>query len=92
MGYCSVRDLRNAKKEVWDNLEKEGELIVLNNGKPRALIFDVNNENIDMMIKAVRQAKAMISFNQMREKAQNSGFMSDEEINDEINKIREGLG
>ena len=92
MGYCSVRDLRNAKKEVWDNLEKEGELIVLNNGKPRALIFDVNNENIDMMIKAVRQAKAMISFNKMREKAQNSGFMSDEEINDEINKIREGLG
>ena len=88
MGYCSVRDLRNAKKEVWDNLEKEGELIVLNNGKPRALIFDVNNENIDMMIKAVRQAKAMISFNQMREKAQNSGFMSDEEINVEINEAR----
>ena len=88
MGYCSVRDLRNAKKEVWDKLEKEGELIVLNNGKPRALIFDVNNENIDMMIKAVRQAKAMISFNQMREKAQNSGFMSDEEINVEINEAR----
>ena len=91
MGYCSVRDLRNAKKEVWDNLEKEGELIVLNNGKPRALIFDVNNENIDMMIKAVRQAKAMISFNQMREKAQNSGFMSDEEINTEINEARKAL-
>lgn len=91
MGYCSVRDLRNAKKEVWDNLEKEGELIVLNNGKPRALIFDVNNENIDMMIKAVRQAKAMISFNQMREKAQNSGFMSDEEINAEINEARKVL-
>lgn len=88
MGYCSVRDLRNAKKEVWDNLEKEGELIVLNNGKPRALIFDVTNENVDMMIKAVRQAKAMISFNQMREKAQNNGFMSEEEINKEINETR----
>lgn len=91
MGYCSVRDLRNAKKEVWDNLEKEGELIVLNNGKPRALIFDVNNENVDMMIKAVRQAKAMISFNQMREKAQNSGFMSEEEINVEISEARKAM-
>lgn len=91
MGYCSVRDLRNAKKEVWENLEKEGELIVLNNGKPRALIFDVNNENVDMMIKAVRQAKAMISFNQMREKAQNSGFMSEEEINTEINEARKAM-
>lgn len=91
MGYCSVRDLRNAKKEVWDNLEKEGELIVLNNGKPRALIFDVTNENVDMMIKAVRQAKAMISFNQMREKAQNNGFMSEEEINREINEARKAI-
>lgn len=91
MGYCSVRDLRNAKKEVWDSLEKEGELIVLNNGKPRALIFDVNNDNVDMMIKAVRQAKAMISFNQMREKAQNSGFMSEEEINAEINEARKAI-
>ncbi|MBR1844333.1 MAG: hypothetical protein IJ790_01220 [Lachnospiraceae bacterium] len=88
MRYCSVRDLRNAKKEVWDNLEKEGELIVLNNGKPRALIFDVTNENVDMMIKAVRQARAMISFNQMREKAQINGFMSEEEINKEINAAR----
>ena len=88
MRYCSVRDLRNAKKEVWDNLEKEGELIVLNNGKPRALIFDVTNENVDMMNKAVRQARAMISFNQMREKAQINGFMSEEEINKEINAAR----
>ena len=91
MGYCSVRDLRNAKKEMWDNLEKEGELIVLNNGKPRALIFDVNNENVDMMIKAVRQAKAMISFNQMREKAANNGFMSEEEINAEISDARKNM-
>ena len=91
MGYCSVRDLRNAKKEVWDNLEKEGELIVLNNGKPRAIIYNVDNDTVDFMLKAVRQAKAMISFNQMREKAQNSGFMSDEEINEEINRAREEL-
>lgn len=88
MGYCSVRDLRNAKKEMWDNLEKEGELIVLNNGKPKALIFDISNENVDKMIKAVRQARAMISFNQMRERAQDNGFMSDEEINAEINDAR----
>ena len=91
MVYCSVRDLRNAKKEVWDNLEKECELIVLNNGKPRALIFDVTNENVDMMIKAVRQARAMISFNQMREKAQINGFMSEEEINKEINAARKAI-
>lgn len=91
MGYCSVRDLRNAKKEVWDNLEKEGELIVLSNGKPKALIFDISNEDVDKMIKAVRQARAMISFNQMRERAQNSGFMSDDEINKEIDDARKAI-
>lgn len=84
MSYCTIRDLRNAKKEVWDNLENEGELIVLNNGRPRAIIFGVNNDNVDIMIKAVRQAKAMISFNNMRKRAADRGYMSDEEINKEI--------
>lgn len=84
MSYCTIRDLRNAKKEVWDNLENEGELVVLNNGRPRAIIFGVDNDNVDIMIKAVRQAKAMISFNNMRKRAADRGYMSDEEINKEI--------
>lgn len=84
MSYCTIRDLRNAKKEVWDNLENEGELVVLNNGRPRAIIFGVDNDNVDIMIKAVRQAKAMISFNNMRKRAADRGYMSEEEINKEI--------
>lgn len=84
MSYCTIRDLRNSKKEVWDNLENEGELVVLNNGRPRAIIFGVDNDNVDIMIKAVRQAKAMISFNSMRKKSADRGYMSDEEINNEI--------
>lgn len=90
MSYCTVRDLRNAKKEVWDNLEKEGEMIVMNNGHPKAIICDVNNENVDIMIKAVRQAKATIRFTMMREKASKRGFVSDEEIEKEIKAARKG--
>ena len=41
----------------------------MNNGRPKAIICDVNNENVDIMIKAVRQAKATITFTMMREKA-----------------------
>lgn len=62
--------------------------MVLNNGKRKTLIFNANNENADMTTRIVRQVKAMMSFNQMRNKAQNSGFMSEEEINAEINEAR----
>lgn len=88
MEYCTIRDLRNTKKEVWDNLSEKGELIVMNNGHPKAVIFDVNNNNIDIVLKAIRQAKAMIAFNQMREKAQKAGFLTEDEINKEINEAR----
>lgn len=40
--------------------------------------------------KAVRQAKAMMAFNSMRERACENGFMSDEEIMAEINAARRG--
>lgn len=91
MRYFSIRDLNNRQIDIWDNLEKEGELIILDNGKPKALIIDVNKKNIDIMFKVVRQAKAMIRFNQMREKAQDSGFMSEEEINAEIKEARKAM-
>lgn len=91
MRYFSIIDLNNGQIDIWDNLKKEGKLIILDNGKPKALIIDVNDENVDIMFKVVRQAKAMISFNQMREKAQDSGFMSEEEINAEIKEARKAM-
>ena len=88
MNFFAARDLRTQPKNIWNSLQTEGEVIITNNGHPTALMLDINGENFEEMIKAVRQAKAMIVFNGMRWKAAQKGYMTDEEIEVEIQAYR----
>ena len=88
MEFYSVRDLRTESKNVWENLSVGGEVVITNNGKPSALMINIPEGGFDEIVQAVRQAKAMIAFNSMRNKATMSGFMSEEEIENEINAAR----
>lgn len=88
MKFYSVRDLRTDSKSMWENLRGNGEAIITNNGKPAALMIDISEDNFEIMIQAIRQAKAMIAFNNMRSRAAAKGFMTDEEINAEIEAAR----
>ncbi|MCL2638572.1 MAG: type II toxin-antitoxin system Phd/YefM family antitoxin [Oscillospiraceae bacterium] len=90
MNFYSVRDLRTTPKSIWNNLRENGEVIITNNGKPTALMLNISEDNFDEVIRAVRQAKAMIAFNSMRAKAAKAGFMTEEEINAEIAAYRRG--
>lgn len=88
MNFYTVRDLRTTPKVIWENLTDDGEVVITNNGKPTAIMIDISDGNFEETLKAVRQAKAMIAFNMMRKKAADRGFMSDEEIEAEINAAR----
>ena len=88
MNFYSVRDLRTTQKAIWENLEKDGEVVITNNGKPTALLFDISDGDLEETLKAIRQAKAMIAFNSMRSKAAAKGYMSEEEIEAEIAAAR----
>ena len=88
MNFFAAGDLQAQPQCVWDSLQIEGEVVITNNGHPKALMLDITDGNFEELIKAVRQAKAMIAFNRMRKKAAKSGFMSDEEIENEIAAYR----
>ena len=88
MNFYTARDLRTIPKNIWNTLSSDGEVIITNNGKPTALMLNISESNFDEVVKAVRQAKAMIAFNNMRAKAANQGYMSDEEIEAEISAYR----
>ncbi len=90
MKFYSVRDLRTNSKSIWDTLSGDGEVVITNNGKPAALMLDISSDNFEMTLQAIRQAKAMIAFNNMRSHAAADGFMSDEEIEAEIEAARKG--
>lgn len=89
MNFYSVRDLRTTQKAIWENLEKDGEVVITNNGKPSALLFDISDGDLEETLKAVRQAKAMLAFNSMREQAAARGYMTDDEIEAEIASARQ---
>lgn len=92
MQFYSVRDLNTSAKEVWQKLSEDGEIVITNNGKPTALMIDVDGADLEETLSAVRQANVMRSVNRMRLKSMQNGNvdMSLEEIQQEIDAAREG--
>ncbi len=88
MNFYTVRDLRTTPKAIWEDLSSDGEVVITNNGKPTAILFNIVDGSFEETIKAVRQAKAMIAFNSMRAKAAEKGYMSEEDIEAEIAAAR----
>ena len=88
MNFYSVRELRTEYKTMWESLQSGDEVVITNNGKPSALMIEIPEGSFDETVQAVRQAKAMLAFNQMRNIASRHGFMSEEEIEAEITAVR----
>ncbi|MDR3295695.1 MAG: type II toxin-antitoxin system prevent-host-death family antitoxin [Clostridiales Family XIII bacterium] len=88
MQFVTVRDFRNSSREIWDKLSKDEEIVVTNNGKPTALLMNITENNFEDLLAGVRQAKAAQAFNRMREESARRGFMSGQEIEDEIQAAR----
>jgi hypothetical protein len=59
MDYVSVRDLRSAPKQVWEKLSRSGRVVLTNNGKPQAVMFEVDASTLDETLAAFDQAEAM---------------------------------
>lgn len=91
MNFYTVRDLRSTPKAIWDNLSNGAEVIITNNGKPKALMLDIEDGRFEETIRAVRQAKAMLAFNSMRQTAASNGYLTDAEIEAEIAAARQGV-
>ncbi|HHY24790.1 MAG TPA: type II toxin-antitoxin system Phd/YefM family antitoxin [Clostridiaceae bacterium] len=91
MVFYTVRDLRTQPRKVWEKLSETHEIIITNNGKPSALMIEIDDENLEEVLASVRQSVAMRAVNKLRVDSIRSGRseMTDEEINKEISKVRE---
>ena len=88
MNFYSIRDLRSETKNICEKVRQSGEVVITNNGKPSVLMLDISEENFDEVIRAIRQAKAMIAFNSMKAVAAANGYLTDSEIEEEIKAAR----
>lgn len=90
MNFYSVRDLRSQPRQVWDKLSEVHELIITNNGKPSALMIEIDDENMEDVLASVRQSMAMRATNKLRLSSMTNGNarMTEEEIEKEIAETR----
>jgi len=88
MDFLSVREFRTSSRNIWNKLSQDGKMVITNNGKPRALLLDISNDDLEETLFTLKQVKAMRLFNQMRSEAESRGFLTEEEIEDEIKKTR----
>jgi antitoxin (DNA-binding transcriptional repressor) of toxin-antitoxin stability system len=90
MKFIAVRDLRTNPAKVWKDLEKEGELVVTNNGKPFAMLTPIREANFEQDIDLFRQARALSALRGLQADAVRNGTagMSMEEIEAVIAEAR----
>lgn len=90
MIFYTVRDLRTHPREVWEKLSETHEVIITNNGKPSALMIEIDDESLEDVLASVRQSMAMRAVNKLRLSSIRSGRseMNAEDIDAEISKVR----
>ena len=86
MKFITVRDLRTSPRKVWEDLPKEREIVITNNGKPVALLTPISDRNLEETLANIRRVRAMEAVKQMQQISLETGNsrMTMEEINEEI--------
>lgn len=90
MKFRAVREFRNHPGRVWDDLEREGEIVVTSNGKPIGVLTRASEDDLEETLRAVRLARARRALTHMREAAVSSGAarMSESDVEREIAATR----
>jgi len=86
MNFVSFRELRTSTAKINDMLTDNGKIVVTSNGKPTAVMIQVNENDFEETLAVLNQIKLTRAINNLRTSAQRSGAaeMTLEEINAEI--------
>ena len=90
MSFVSFRELRTSTAKINDMLTDDGKIVVTSNGKPKALMIQVNEADFEETLAVLNQVKLTRAINNIRASAQRSGAsaMTLDEINKEIAQSR----
>ena len=90
MKLLSVRDLKSKSSQVWKDLPDQKEMIITSNGRPIAILSSVNENNLEQVLSAFRQARATEAVTSIQYDSVRKGKdkITLEEINDEIKIAR----
>jgi antitoxin (DNA-binding transcriptional repressor) of toxin-antitoxin stability system len=94
MEFVAVRDFRIRPGLVWKRLKKSRNLVITSQGKPIAMLRNIEGRDIEEELKIEAQARAIAAVSQMRQVAAQKGLstMAMEEIDREIAAARKARG
>ena len=95
MKFCTTEEFGTLSPTLLSELAAGEEVVVTKNGSPVALMigveagrFEETLGRFEETLRAVRRAKAVRSFQTLRQQAARQGFFSSTEIDEEINAVR----
>ena len=90
MKFLSVRDLKSKSSQVWKELPDQKDMVITSNGRPIALLSSITENNLEQVVSAFRQARAIEAVTSIQHESARKGTdkITLEEINDEIKAVR----
>jgi antitoxin (DNA-binding transcriptional repressor) of toxin-antitoxin stability system len=90
MKFLSVRDLKTKSSQVWKDLPGQKDMVITSNGRPIAILSSVNENNLEQVLSAFRQSRAMEAVTSIQYESVRKGTdkITLEEINNEIKSVR----
>ena len=90
MQFLTIRELSKSPKEALIKLNEDRKVVLTNNGKPQALIFRVDGNNLEKTLSLLQKLEFMQNLTDMRLESMKNGNskMSLDEINAEIKAVR----
>lgn len=92
MKFVTVRDLRGRTSELWDQLARQRELVVTNNGKPIAILSATDAGSFEASLRNLRRCRAADALSGLQREAEQRGLdrLTLDDVNEEIQATREG--
>ncbi|GHU79821.1 hypothetical protein AGMMS49992_32240 [Clostridia bacterium] len=59
MTFYSIRDFRNSSKRVWETLDTRQDVLITNNGKPKAIMLPVSEDDFEDVMSMLIQVRAL---------------------------------
>ena len=88
LNFYTTRELKTETKQIFDATVADGLSVITNNGKPSKILVDIGTTDVEKLVRSIRQARAMLAVNEMREIAKKNGYMTEKEIEAEIKQAR----
>lgn len=84
MKFYTVREIQKNPSMVWSGTKKHGQSVITINGKPDFLLVNISEESLEKIYDKIISYKGLLAAENMRKHASKQGFMTDDEINEEI--------